>query len=46
MRGVSKEKAGDVGEGFVKFGEGILGGVFSRRIGVARPGESFSATGG
>ena len=43
---VREENAGGVVERLVDYAEGVLGAVFSRRIGLARSGAFYSATGG
>lgn len=44
--GAREENAGGGVAVVVHYGEGVLGGVFSRRIGLASLGVSCSATGG
>jgi hypothetical protein len=41
-----EENAGGGVEGLADDGEGVLGGVFSGRIGLAWPGAFYSTTGG
>jgi hypothetical protein len=43
---VREENVGDDAEGLAHAGQGVLGGVFSKRIGLARRGAFYSATGG
>lgn len=43
---VREENVSDVVEVVAGVAEGVLGGVFSRRIGLARRGAFYSATGG
>lgn len=43
---VREENAGGGVEGVAGVDGGVLGGVFSRRIGLARRGAFYSATGG
>jgi hypothetical protein len=43
---VREENAGGVVERLVDDAEGVLGGLFSRRIGLVRRGAFYSATGG
>jgi hypothetical protein len=43
---VREENAGGVVQVIAGVAEGVLGGVFARRIGLARRGAFYSATGG
>jgi hypothetical protein len=43
---VREENAGGVVEVVAAVAEGVLGGVFSRRIGLASKGAFYSSTGG